>query len=66
MAIFFLRDVDGVAFSTSGYQHLNHDSFLGTYILMVLFVIKGKVSRVKYKTKFLALHFIRQLAGYMH
>jgi hypothetical protein len=66
MAIFFLCDVDGVAFSTFGYQNRNHDSFLGTYLLTVLFFIKGKVSRVKFKTKFLALHFIRQPAGYMH
>jgi len=66
MAVFFLRDVDRVALSTCGYHHLNHDSFLGTYLLMVLFFINRKVSRVKSKTKFLSLHFIHQLPGYMH
>jgi len=34
--------------------------------LMVLFFIKGKVSRIMFKTKYLALHFIRKLAGYIN
>jgi hypothetical protein len=51
MAIFFLRDKDGVALSTSGYQLLNHDSSLGTYPLMVLLFINRKVSKVNTQDK---------------
>ena len=61
MAIFFLRDVDGVALLTSGYQHLNHDSFLIMYLLMVPFLLAVKCLELSPKQSF-----IRQLPGYMH